>query len=227
MVAAVGGLFGPFERGFDGRDEDGVTFDAVLLAVPDAAIAEAAALIVDGPMVGHCAGALGLAVLGERERFSVHPLTSVPVGGGSFTGCGAAVDGSSERALGLATQLATSMGMLPVHIADEDRPAYHAAASIASNFLTTLEDAAEALLATTGAPRQLLVPLVRGSVEHWAALGGEAALSGPIARGDATTVARQRHAVGERTPHLLEMFDVMAALTEQLAERQRRVLHSE
>ena len=56
-------------------------------------------------------------------------------------------------------------------VADEDRAAYHAAASIASNFLVTLEGAAERLAATAGVERELLAPLVRAAVENWARLG--------------------------------------------------------
>ena len=59
--------------------------------------------------------------------------------------------------------------MSPFEVADEDRAAYHAAASIASNFLVTLEGAAEQLAASAGVPRAALVPLVRASVENWAA----------------------------------------------------------
>jgi len=103
--------------------------------------------------------------------------------------------------------------MHAVEICDADRPAYHAAASIASNFLVTLEDAAERLLATTGADRRILVPLVRASMENWAALGGRTAITGPIARGDETTVARQRDAVEQRCPELLAVFDALSART--------------
>src|SRR5687768_660018 len=107
--------------------------------------------------------------------------------------------------------------MTAVEIDDGDRAAYHAAASIASNFLVTLEAAAEELLATAGAQRDVLVPLVRASVENWAALGPERALTGPIARGDEATVERQRAAVAERTPHLLPLFDALAQATREIA----------
>ena len=93
------------------------------------------------------------------------------------------------------------------------------AASIASNFLVTLEDAAALLLATTGADRSILVPLVRAALENWAALGGRRAITGPIARGDDAGVARQRAAVAERTPELLEMFDAMCDRTRALVAR--------
>ena len=170
---------GPFGRGFDGTDASGGRYDVVLLAVPDAQIATAVAAIVAGPVVGHCAGSFGLDVLGDRESFSVHPLMTVTAEGAVFTGAGAAVAGSTARALIVARDIALSLGMSPVEIRDSDRAAYHAAASIASNFLVTLEDAAERLLATTGADRALLVPLVRAAVENWAAVGGAAALTGP------------------------------------------------
>ncbi|MEI7548707.1 MAG: Rossmann-like and DUF2520 domain-containing protein, partial [Actinomycetota bacterium] len=204
LVAELAGAEGPFGRGFDGSG-----FDVVLLAVPDSAIVEAAAGVRAGRLVGHCAGAIGLAVLAPHEAFGLHPLMTVTRAGAAFRGAGAAVAGTTPRALALARSLATELGMHAVEISDDDRPAYHAAASIASNFLVTLEDAAERLLATTGADRRILVPLVRASMENWAALGGRTAITGPIARGDDATVTRQRAAVAERTPELLALFDAL------------------
>ena len=61
--------------------------------------------------------------------------------------------------------------MRAFEIADEDRTAYHAAASMAANFLVTLESAAARLAATAGVERGLLVPLVRAAVERWASRG--------------------------------------------------------
>jgi predicted short-subunit dehydrogenase-like oxidoreductase (DUF2520 family) len=111
--------------------------------------------------------------------------------------------------------------MRVVQVADEDRAAYHAAASIASNFLITLEAAAERLLATAGADRDLLVPLVRATVENWSRLGPERALTGPVARGDEETVARQRAAVAQRTPDLLALFDELVSATRTVAAAER------
>ena len=102
-------------------------------------------------------------------------------------------------------------------VADEDRAAYHAAASVASNFLVTLEGAAERLAGTAGVGRELLAPLVRASVENWVRLGAEDALTGPIARGDEATVARQRAAVAERAPDLIELYDALVGATRALA----------
>lgn len=195
--------------------------DAVLLCVPDTAIAQAAAALapVPGRLVGHLSGATGLAPLRDagHEAFSLHPLMTVTGADATFAGAGCAVDGATDRALAAATALGRALGMTPVRIADEDRIAYHAAASIASNFLVTLEDAAERVLGSAQAPRDLLVPLVRATVENWAARGGRDALTGPIARGDEATVAAQRAAVAARVPDLLPLFDALADATRALA----------
>src|ERR671928_49094 len=110
---------------------------------------------------------------------------------------------------------ALAAGLRAAGLREEDRAAYHAAASIASNFLVTLEGAAGRLAATAGVERALLAPLVRAAVDNWAQRGAAAALTGPIARGDEETVARQRAAIEERTPDLLPLFDALADVTRE------------
>jgi predicted short-subunit dehydrogenase-like oxidoreductase (DUF2520 family) len=201
-----------------GRGANPAGADAVLLCVPDGEIAAAAAAVAAGVPVGHCSGATGLDALGGHEAFSLHPLMTVPATGTpAFGGAGAAVAGSTPRALAIAHELAARLGLRATTVADEDRAAYHAAASIASNFLVTLEGAAERLAASAGVDRALLAPLVRAAVDNWARLGAADALTGPIARGDEATVARQRAAVAERTPDLLPLFDALADATRSLA----------
>ena len=207
---------GPLGRGADPRGAD-----VVLLCVPDGEIAAAAAAIADParPLVGHCSGATRLEPLAPHEAFSLHPLMAVPAGSGPETlrGAGCAIDGATPRALRAAEALADALRMRPVHVAPEDRAAYHAAASIASNFLVTLEGAAERLAATAGVDRDLLAPLVKAAAAQWAALGAEGALTGPIARGDEATVERQRAAVAERAPELLALWDALVDATRGLA----------
>jgi predicted short-subunit dehydrogenase-like oxidoreductase (DUF2520 family) len=202
-----------------GRRSDGAGADAVLLCVPDGQIAAAAAHVAAGRLVGHVSGATTLEPLAGHEAFSLHPLMTVPAGAGAdvFAGAGAAVAGSTPRALDFAERLARDLGMTPFRVSDSDRAAYHAAASLASNYLVTLEAAAERLL---GHDRELLVPLVRATVENWARLGARDALTGPVARGDELTVARQRAAVAERSPELAELFDVLTRATRELAGRE-------
>ena len=115
--------------------------------------------------------------------------------------------------------------MRPFEIDDEGRAAYHAAASVASNFLVTLEAAAEAIAAGAGLgrddARELLMPLVRQTVENVAELGPERALTGPVARGDEATVEAQRAAVEETAPELLALFDELVERTRALAAARR------
>jgi predicted short-subunit dehydrogenase-like oxidoreductase (DUF2520 family) len=152
-----------------------------------------------------------------HHAFSLHPLMTVTRRGAEFGGATAAIDGSTPAALQFAAELAELLGMHSVRIAPQDRPAYHAAASIASNFLVTLESAAERVATATGIDRAALLPLIRATVENWAA-DGAAALTGPVARGDDATIARQRSAIAERSPELIDLFDAMVAATRTLAE---------
>lgn len=210
-----------------GRGEVIPRSDMVLLCVPDAEIrAAAAAAVGAAPLIGHTSGATPLAALAPAgsEQFGLHPLQTFAGDEGPrhFLGVGCAVAGSSPAALDAAHELALTMGMLPFVLADEDRAAYHASASMASNFLVTLEHAAEQMATGAGlAPvqaRTLLAPLVRSTVENWAQLGPEQALTGPVARGDHGTVAHQRTAVAETAPALLPLFDAMVERTTSLAE---------
>jgi predicted short-subunit dehydrogenase-like oxidoreductase (DUF2520 family) len=197
------------------------TADVVLLTVPDSKIADAARTIPPGPLLGHCSGATGLEVFAGREAFSLHPLMSVPAGSepSVLRGAGAAVDGSSERALAVANVLALALGMRATRVKPEDRAAYHAAGAIAANFLVALEACAERLAATAGITREQLAPLVLATAEQWARLGPEAALTGPIARGDEGTVARHRAVIAERTPELLPVWTELAEVTRAVAGR--------
>jgi predicted short-subunit dehydrogenase-like oxidoreductase (DUF2520 family) len=176
----------------------------VLLCVPDAAIAEAAAAMPADALVGHCSGAT---TLGACD-FSLHPLMTVLIGSHpppDFAGVPAAVAGHP-----VATDIAERLGMRPFHVADEDRAAYHAAAAMASNFLVILETAAERVAQTAGVSRDTLAPLVRQSAENWAA-HGRAALTGPHVRGDHATIERHRAALTERAPDLLPLYDALGA----------------
>lgn len=214
---------GPLGREYAPADvaESGV----VLLCVPDREIAQAAATLAERalvtPIVGHCSGAVGLEPLARfPDAFSLHPLMTFAGNGhtGPLPGAGAAIDATSAPARAAAITLAGELGLVPVSIAPADRALYHAAASVASNFLVTLEVAAERLAAAAGLEREALVPLVRETVENWAR-DGERALTGPIARGDEDTVARQRAAVAAAAPDLLGLFDALADATREVAGR--------
>lgn len=226
-------LFGGREVAAGAETAVGVGAWAVLLAVPDAATAEVAARIPPGPPVGHCSGAAQLDVLaGHPLAFSLHPLQTVVGPSTSFAGAYAAINATTPEAGGIAEALAGVLGLTPITISGADRAAYHAAASIASNFLVTLEGFAERLAQTCGLPRAALAPLARASLENWVRLGAAGALTGPVARGDEQTVRRQRAAIAERLPGDLALFDALTEATRALArpgslEQEERTRHGE
>jgi predicted short-subunit dehydrogenase-like oxidoreductase (DUF2520 family) len=201
--------------------------EAALLCVPDAAIGEAveaiSAAVPPLGLVGHPSGATRLDALAPaRQRgastFSLHPLQTVPTPDADLGGAPCAIAGSNPEAERFAAALATRLGMRPFAVPEEHRAAYHAAASIASNFLVAVEESAADLLARVGADdaRELLAPLVLRTAANWAERGSEA-LTGPIARGDHPTVAGHLEAVAELAPELLPLYEVLAERTRELA----------
>ena len=214
---------GPLGRGADPR---GV--DAVLLCVPDGEIAAAADTVAGASrLVGHTSGATPLGALRPAARgahvFGFHPLQTFAGNGAtpSLEGIGCGIAGSTPEALATARELAQALGMVPFELDDDKRAAYHAAASVASNFLITLQAMAEEVARDAGLEpaeaRRLLAPLVRTTVENWVELGPHAALTGPVARGDDMTVASQRRAIQTAAPDLLPLFDALVDRTRALA----------
>ena len=188
--------------------EDGAA--VILLCVPDAAIAEAAAGIAPGPWVAHVSGATPLAALDpHRRRFSVHPLQTFTRrrGAEQLDGAFAAVSAETDEARALGFALARTLGLEPFELADANRVLYHAGASIASNFLVTLHRAASRLFEEAGAPPAALEPLMRRTIEN----GFE--LTGPIARGDWATVDAHLEAIRRRRPELERMYSALAEAT--------------
>ena len=109
--------------------------------------------------------------------------------------------------------------MTPVEIPDDRRVAYHASASIAANFLVTLETMAAKVGAGSGLERQHLMPLARAALENWGRLG-TAALTGPIARGDTETVARHRAEIAKVAPEFLAAWESLVKATETIAREE-------
>ena len=233
LGTAIAGAFRRAGHDVDGPAERGHVpmGDTILICVPDAEIESAAAAVAGAaPFVGHTSGATPLSALEAAERagaatFTLHPLQTFSGlsvdASGLFEGAGCAIAANSPAALTTARVLAESVGMTPFELEEGGRAAYHAAASMASNFLVTLQAAAERLAEGAGLEasdsRALLAPLVRRTVENWAAAGPQAALTGPVARGDEETVEAQRRAVTAHSPELLALFDALVERTRALA----------
>ena len=200
------------ERGLtvtDGRVAD-PTAELVLLCVPDQVIGEVAANVGIGPWVAHVSGATTLGALAPHtRRFSTHPLQTLTRARGpeQLDGAWGAISGETDDALDRAGWLAKTLGLRPFEVADADRTLYHAAAVIGGNFVVTLFRVATRLLDQVGAPPEAIVPLMTRTIEN----GFD--LTGPIARGDWTTVEAHLAALEERDPDLVLLYRALAEAT--------------
>jgi predicted short-subunit dehydrogenase-like oxidoreductase (DUF2520 family) len=182
----------------------GRSADLVLVATPDAAIADAACALAPGlrpgALVVHLSGACPLEELDKlaAERPDValgalHPLQSLPsveVGVDRLPGSWCAIEGPPA-----VERLALTLGLRPFRVEAGQRARYHAAATIASNHLVALLAQARRVADAAGVPAGALLPLVRASIDNVDALGAAGALTGPVARGDVDTVARHLDAL--------------------------------
>lgn len=168
--------------------------DLLLLAVPEVAVAPVASAVLPEPgtVVAHAAGSLTLDVLAPHEqRASIHPLVPLATperGAERLNGAWFAVASSTDRAGALAAQLVADLGGTVLTVPDSDRPAYHAAACIAANHLVALLGQVERVAASIGVPLEAYLDLAADALDGVRALGPEAALTGPVARGDWDTV---------------------------------------
>ncbi len=196
------------ERGVALREEDA---DVVLLCVPDSAIAASAECqtLVMSQWVGHTSGATPLTAIPHPRRFGLHPLQTFNRSGdpAQLDGAYAAVTGETEEAHQVGQELAALLGLTAFDLAEEDRAVYHAGATIASNYLVTLHQAASGLFEEAGAPPAGLEPLMRRVI------GNGFELTGPIARGDWETVERHLEALRARKPQLEPLYRVLAEAT--------------
>jgi len=207
--------------------------DVVILAVSDAALpALAARLAADGAMrIGqvalHVSGVLTAEALSALSECgvatgSMHPLMTVAEeperAARSFRGATFVLEGELE-AVRVADALVRAVGGCPAMIPPEGKALYHAGAVFASNYLVTVLGVAERLLERSGmgleAAREALRPLALATVENVASSGPAAALTGPLARGDADTVRRHRAALESDERRL---YDSLARATLTLAK---------
>ncbi|MDQ4036616.1 MAG: DUF2520 domain-containing protein [Chloroflexota bacterium] len=184
--------------------------ELVLLCVPDRVIDQVASAVPVGPWIAHVSGATQLAALDPHERrFSVHPLQTLTRERGSeqLDGAWGAFSAETDEARKRARWLANILGLRPFEVADADRTLYHTAAVVGGNFLVTLHDVAARLLTEVGAPEEAIVPLMARTIEN----GFD--LTGPIARGDMTTVEAHLDVLTERAPDLLPLYRALAEAT--------------
>lgn len=201
--------------------------DLVLLTVPDDALEPLIAGLVAtgvelrGKLLAHTSGRYGTAILNEATRAGGLPLALHPVM--TFTGRSDDVDRLAGIAWGVtapeplrpaAEVLVMEMGGEPEWIAEENRQLYHAALAGGANHLVTLVVEAMDLLRRAGVdePGRMLGPLLGASLDNALRLGING-LTGPVARGDAGTVAGHVAELARVSPEARSAYVAMARLT--------------
>ena len=212
--------------------------DLLLLTVPDDMLGNVASTLVGagavraGQVVVHTSGRHGLAVLepvlgvGARA-IAMHPamtFTGTELDLDRLRGCVfgmTAADG--ERAY--AESLVADLGGVPLWVPEDKRTLYHAGLAHGANHLVTLVSQAMELLAASGAddPAATLRPLLSAALDN-ALASGDAALTGPIVRGDVRTVRAHLEDIAENAPATIPSYVAMAKATADRAVLDGRLL---
>lgn len=176
--------------------------DIVLIATPDAAIAQVADEVAQaggwrpGQIVAHLSGAMGSEVLGPLRKFhcsvaSFHPMQSFAGASASLQDVVFAIEGDAG-AVSVLRDLVIKLGGIPLELDASSKVLYHAAAVLVSNYSVALLAAASEILQDLGLEAAVvhrgLLSLLKGTVSNVESVGLPHCLTGPIARGDASTV---------------------------------------
>lgn len=206
--------------------------ELTILTIPDDAIPSVAASLrlYSGQVLVHTSGLLGAEVL-EPARAAgsqigaFHPLVSFTSDTeravAALTGATIALDGD-DRAIGLLADLAEAIGGIPVRLPPGSKPAYHAAAVLASGGLVALLDAIVALGAVAGMDEAGALAvygrLIEQTLANARAVGVKAALTGPIVRGDTGTLESHLVALERFAPDVVELYLAAAQRELRLAD---------
>lgn len=201
--------------------------ELVLLAVPDDALAHLVAGLSAtggwqaGQMAVHTSGRHGVGVLEPARAHHVLPLALHPAM--TFSGTAMDLDRLPDCPFGVTTDealrpvaeaLVMEMGGDPVWVAEHERLAYHTALAHGANHLVTLTSEAMELLARAGVaePRRVIGPLMRAALDNALRLG-DAALTGPVARGDVGTVEDHLRELDRLSPEIRRTYVALARAT--------------
>lgn len=210
--------------------------DLVVVCVPDDAISGVAAAVAlaggwrTNQGVVHCSGAVEVSALQPAQAAGAciggfHPLqafATVEAAMDILPGSFFALEGEGALRQWLPALVEALSGSYE-WLRPGTRALYHAAAVFASNYLVTLFDVASQLMQAAGfepaAAQEALLPLTSGAVRNLGTIGLPAALTGPIRRGDADTVARHLEALAGYQPAVAQLYLHLARHTVPLARQ--------
>lgn len=214
--------------------------DIILIATADDQLATTAAQLCatvplrDTTLLVHCSGLHPAKILKHSADMPQHALAMHPLqtfasgeqGMKSLAGCFFSLEGESQ-AIEQGQQLVRDLGGESFTIEEQYKARYHAAACMASNFITTLIDSAGEVLSQCNSQQQIPVavlgPLIRTAVENSLTLGPKTALTGPIVRGDDGTVTSHLEQLKQHHPDLVTLYQQLGLQTVNLALRSERL----
>lgn len=216
--------------------------DIVWISTPDSMIGEVAKeLAASGALrptqyVYHLSGALTAEVLAPAAKAGahigvMHPLQSFAAKNATdrLNNIYFGLDGDAA-AIELARTMVTKLGGYSLTLLPEQKPLYHAAACVASNYFVALVDYAVQLLQTTGFAeadaRQAILPLLKGTIDNLAQRGTREALTGPIVRGDTATVEKHWQALATYQVDR-QIYQVLGEYTAALAEDSGKITRTQ
>lgn len=210
-----------------GRDDDVIDaaagVDAVIIATPDAAIADVAKAVrpVAATVFVHLSGTHGPKALAPHTRRAVvHPVIGLPNPElGAQRLLAHAWFALSDGADPFGGEIVAALGGQAITLADDPdaRSLHHAACCVAGNHLVTVLGQVERLAAAAGVSAAAYFELARAAIDNVEQLGAAAALTGPISRGDYGTVERHRGAIAARAAGDLPLYDALIPGTEELS----------
>ncbi len=207
--------------------------DYLLITTPDDAISSACREIsrspeIKGKYVFHMSGAGGLDLLEEAAKAgayvgSIHPLQSFSSIDNAVSNIpksyfGITVD---KKAGAVAKQVVADLKGVPLFISNAQKPLYHAAACVASNYLVSLLNAVESIYKATGIKekqaRKAYLPLVYGTLKNIERSGSIYALTGPIARGDIGTIKKHMRIMKKNLAQFVPLYSALGLMTAKVA----------
>lgn len=206
--------------------------DLVFLTIPDDAIKETVASLAWSPhkMVVHTSGAASLDVLEPAKRAgalvgSFHPLqtfASIPQAIDNLPGSFFAIE-STGRLKEILIEMARSLDGQWIELKGGQKELYHLSAVLACNYWVTLVDIACSLWKNFNLPKEkaltALLPLLQGTLNNLQNVGLPHALTGPIARGDMSTVEKHLKAIKNFAPQLLTLYKELGKFTIPIGEK--------
>ncbi len=206
----------------------------IFIATPDDTVSSVCSAIAQqggfkpGDKVIHLSGAGGLDLLETARRAGaavacIHPIQSFADVEAAIRNIPSSTFGiTADEAIGeWSAELVRTLGGIPFYVPEAIKPLYHAAACMASNYLTTLIHMAEETYLSLGLSRDEAIsafwPLVLGTLRNIETRGSVQALTGPISRGDAGTIEQHIRVLREKLPAYLPAYCSMGLLTVDLA----------